>query len=325
MNHHKAIDFIFSPKSPSRYGMKTQTLKHGATSATTVVLLHTIIDFKACKIFNQDKIMIIEKRISKKASRETLAHRILESVSFNKRTISAKHPEIYRISEDGDEIRIFMEFIEGQELVVKSNNAYSIGLGLGEMSLTYSDFFHDEAPFDRGKTTGARFSASTPLISEIIGDPKEIDKIMDVFNKYNSVHDKILSWQSSARRTFCHNDIKSANAIEPAAKQGVLFYIIDWASPGYDSAGSDIGGLFLNSRFSRLEELGKNGEVETELFSGFADGFGLSKTASVMEELRIAANLHFAVRFLPWALRVKNKKMLVRVSRRAAEVANIFM
>ena len=298
--------------------VKTTQLEHGAGSATISVFLHTV-DVGNCL----DPVQIIEKLIPVSSSTEISAYRRLLNVHPQSQSeMHAKHPKIYRILDEGELVRIYMEYIQGRELVVNFSSARAVGAALGGMSHRYGQVFSDSAPYDKGRTKGAHFAADESSIIEIMGKTKESNEVLQAIEDFRGAKKKITDWQNTALRVFCHNDMKSTNAIVPSNRP-LTIYVIDWASPGYDSAGSDIGGLFLNSKFALLEQNGKARDIEEALFIGYLAGLGVGKNVLCLDDIRLAANLHFAVRFFSWAIKSKNKKLLLRCSRRANAVVKL--
>lgn len=331
MKYQQVINhLLFSNHDNTPLNVKSKYLKHGKGSPTLQVIFHEITDDSIELTDGTKKLKLIQKKLphTHRIGKEISTYRIFHSIGGKRNITEAfvRHPEIYSIDEYDNEINVFMEYAEGKKLSVTNDNAYNLGLMLGKMSLEYGEIFPDDYPFHKGRTSGKWFTKDDDIIFAIMKNTKKTENALKTIKKLYELEPIITKWKNEAKRVLCHNDFKNANAVVADSKgiNGQILYILDWASTGYDTIGSDIGGVFFNNHFDKLEMNQESHSVEIKLYSGYLSSLGLQHSKANLEEIQVVANLHFAVRFGSWAIRSKNKKLLERSILRAEQVVKSF-
>ena len=297
----------------------TRDLPTGQGSPTLAVRLHTISEKTVDGTLRETT--VLEKHLPVgKSLRELAAYRLLSSVEPIVQGEVSHHPVVYEIKNTGDVVRIFMEYADGKELNLEDVSARRAGRALGAMSRRYGQVFPDAAPFNRGRAASPILGTDLQTVAEILKSHERREKLLSVVEDFNSSTDLIRQWQSAAERCLCHGDLKPQNLIVVNSGNKFRFYFIDWAAVSWDCIGSDIGGLFHADSFAKLEAAKESDAVERQMFRGFLSGIGRDYSRSLVQEMALAANLHFSVRFFSWAMRSRNRRLLLRSIRRARHV-----
>jgi hypothetical protein len=180
-------------------GVETSSLKQGVGSDTLSVYAHTV------RMEGQSGIerKIVEKRLSKRTSgKEILTYKTLFQHGGMSLDAGATHPEVLGIIEKEDIVSVFMEYIEGEELVLSPGNARRVGRSLGQMSSCYADVFKDEPPFDHGRVRDALLEVDETEIFGILDSDELAKSFCRTMDEYAKVRPDVLLWQQQAQRVF---------------------------------------------------------------------------------------------------------------------------
>jgi len=295
---------------------ESSELKSGELSRTRLIEKYSI---------NFESLDFVKKVWEGRDKREFLINKAFSSYTedLDGRWRFARFPAVYFAHENEKEGSSIVRFVDGHPLKLKFESSFDVGYCLGEMSRELSYLFPCEKPFERGRVRNLNVSVEEKRLDFIGGSQRKT--VLSVLEKFNSRKSEIDAWMRSAKRAFCHNDVKPANLLAVGSDQGVeRYYFLDWASGGWDSLGSDIGGVFFQNAFERFEEAGQASEVQDRIVDGFLEGYGVALSPAEREELLIAANLHFFVRFFPWAVKSTRKDLLSRVLKRANHLIDVF-
>jgi hypothetical protein len=216
-----------------------------------------------------------------------------------------------------------MEYLKGAPLSLSGDNAVIAGHALGEMSRVFGNVFRNEYPFDKGRLRDLSLEMPAARFMDSLESDDLRNKVGSVLNLYNDSLPSIRSWKERYESCFCHNDIKAQNVFfEKISAPHIC--VIDWAGAGWESMGSDIGGLWFSSGYHGFEKKGLSESIESDLYTGFLRGIGKESTPDLADNLYISANLHFALRFYRWALQSKNHLLLKRSINRLSLVCSRF-
>ena len=294
---------------------KSEALKGGDKSNSLSIIKHTI-DLK--------RLSFIEKSWKSSDDREYLINMRFLGVSedLNGAWHLARFPRVYIVEDNDDYCSSVTRFISGNNFTLNEGNSFNIGYALGEIPRELGKLFPEKSPFDRGRVRKLVLEGSDLPNEMYQSDALRIRQIVD---KFNSSGDAIMSWRKATNRGFCHNDVKGENLIEAISiNSHSFYYFLDWAAGGWDSLGSDIGGL-LYSKIFFDDGIGEDcSDIIRNTVSGFIEGAGIKDDAKVREELMLAANLHFVIRFFPWAVSSSRKDLLSSVLKRAEHLYEVF-